>query len=56
MKNSYTGSYDELYEKVNESYKRTDDIRETIKETGLSFDEVFEMLEFKDYFDFYEGK
>ena len=54
MKNPYKGSYDELSAKVNESYKRTNDVRETIKETGIDFDVVWEMLGFKDYFDFYE--
>ena len=53
MKNPYKGSYDELCAKVNESYKRTNDVRETVKETGIDFDVVWEMLGFKDYFDFY---
>ena len=47
-------SYDELSELVNESYLRTGDIRETMKETGLSFDEVWDMTGMKDWFDFYE--
>ena len=54
MKNPYKGSYDELSAKVNKSYKRTNDVRETVKETGIDFDVVWEMLGFKDYFDFYE--
>ena len=54
MKNPYKGSYDELCAKVNESYKRTNDVRETVKETGIDFDVVWEMLGFKDYFDFYD--
>jgi uncharacterized protein with GYD domain len=39
---------------VNETYKRTNDVRDTVKETGIDFDVVWEMLGFKDYFDFYE--
>ena len=54
MRNSYKGSYDELCAKVNESYKITNDVRETVKETGLHFDVVSEMLGFKDWFDFCE--
>ena len=54
MKNPYKGSYDELSAKVNESYKRTNDVRETVKETGIDFDVVWEMLGFKDNFDFYD--
>ena len=48
------GSYDELSKMVNESYARTKDIRETMRETGVSFGEVWEMVEFKDYFDYVE--
>ena len=54
MRNPYKGSYDELCAKVNESYKITNDVRETVKETGLHFDVVWEMLGFKDWYDFYE--
>ena len=39
---------------MNETYKTTGDIRETMKETGLSFDEVWDMTGFKDWFDFVE--
>ena len=56
MRNPYKGSYDELSAKVNESYKRTDDVRETVKETGIDFDVVWEMLGSKDYFDEYPEK
>ena len=35
MRNPYKGSYDELCSKVNETYKRTNDVRETVKETGI---------------------
>ncbi len=46
--------YDELSVLVNKSYKRTDDIRLTMKELKLPFDDVFDMLGFKDYSDFVE--
>ena len=52
MRNPYKGSYDELCAKVSETYKRTDDVRETAKETGIDFDVVWEMLGFKDEMDF----
>ena len=48
MRNPYKGSYDELCAKVNEAYKITNDVRETVKETGLYFDVVWEMLGVKD--------
>ena len=48
------GSYDELSKMVNESYARTKDIRNTMRETGVSFSEVWEMIGMKDYFDFEE--
>ena len=54
MRNPYKGSYDKLCAKVNKSYKTTNDVSETVKETGIDFDVVWEMLGFKDYFDFYE--
>ena len=47
-------SYDELSKIANASYAETKDIRLTMKETGLSFNEVFEMVGLKDYFDFEE--
>ena len=40
LKNSYKGSYDELCAKVNESYKITNDVGETVKETGLHFEQI----------------
>ena len=46
-------TYDELAKAANESYKRTQDVRETANELNLSFSEVFEMLGFKDELDFY---
>ena len=47
-------SYTELSEIVNASYAKTKDIRETMRETGVSFSEVWEMVGLKDYFDFEE--
>ena len=47
-------SYDELSKIVNESYARTKDIRVTMRETGVSFSEVWEMTGMKDCFDFEE--
>ena len=48
-------SYGELSEIVNASYAKTSDIRETMKETGLTFDEVWDMTGMKDIFDFDDG-
>ncbi len=48
------GTYDEISKRVNESYARTKDIRKTMRETGVSFSEVWEMIGMKDYFDFEE--
>ena len=45
-------TYDELSKKVNESYKKTEDVRQTVSETDASFDDVWDMLGYKDYFDF----
>ena len=44
-------SYGELSEIVNASYAKTNDIRETMKETGVSFDEVWESMGFEDQMD-----
>ena len=41
---------------VNESYAKTNDIRKTVKETGVTFDLVWDMTGYKDYFDFYENE
>ena len=54
MKNPYQGSYDQLCKKVRNSYQNTGDIRETVKETGIEFNIVWEILGFKDCFDFQE--
>ncbi len=47
-------SYRELSEIVNASYTKTKDIRDTMRDTGVSFSEVWEMVGLKDYFDFEE--
>ena len=47
-------NYNELSEIVNKSYRETGDIRKTVKETGVSFNEVWDMTGMKDWFDFYE--
>ena len=44
--------YNELSREVIESYKTTQSIRQTMKDTKLSFEEVWDMLGFKDWFDF----
>ena len=49
-------SYGELSEIVNASYAKNSDIRETMKEIGVSFDEVWDMTGMKDSFDFYNGE
>ena len=54
MTNNLT--YDELSNLVNEVYKKNGSIRQTMKETGLSFDIVWDMTGHKDYFDFKETK
>ena len=56
MKNSYKGSYDELCEKVNETYRRADNVCETVKETGIHFDIVWEMLGLKHWFEFLKDR
>ena len=47
-------NYNELSEIVNKSYRETGDVRKTVKETGVPFNEVWEMVGNKDWFDFYE--
>ena len=37
-----------------QSYAETGDIHQTMRETRLPFDVAWEMVEFKDYFDFVE--
>ena len=47
-------TYDELSKTVNESYAKTNDIRKTVKETGVPFDLVWDMTGYKDYLGFEE--
>lgn len=47
-------TYDELSKIVIEGYLRTDNIRETMRETGRSFDEVWVMTGMKDWFEWVE--
>ena len=49
-----SGGYDAVSKRVNESYAKTGDIRETMRKTRLPFDLVWEMVGFKDEFDFVE--
>jgi len=44
--------YDGMAVRVNASYRRTGDIHQTIRETGLSFGLVWEMVGYKDEMDF----
>jgi hypothetical protein len=46
-----TDGYDEIARQVNASYARTQDIRQTMRETRLPFDVVWEMVGFKDEMD-----
>ena len=49
-----TAGYDETAKLVNKSYAETGDIHQTMRETRLPFDCVWEMVGFKDEFDFVE--
>ena len=49
-----TAGYDETAKRVNKSYTETGDIHQTMRETRLPFDVVWEMVGFKDEFDFVE--
>ena len=51
-KNNPEETYAAMAARTNESYRKTKDIRKTMTETGLSFDEVYEALGFKDADDF----
>ena len=44
-------SYDDLSKLVNDAYRETGDIRETMVRTGLTFDEVWDMTGMKDWFE-----
>ena len=47
-----SGGYDATAKLVNASYAETRDIRETMRETRLPFDIVWEMVGYADYFAF----
>ena len=47
--------YDEMSKRVNKSYAETQDIRQTMRETRLPFDVVWEMVGFKDEMDWMDG-
>jgi len=49
-------TYDELSRLVDKSYKKNESIRQTMRDTELPFDIVWDCLGFKDYFDFEETK
>jgi len=51
---SVSAGYDETARLVNKSYAETGDIRQTMRETRLPFDVVWEMVGFKDEMDFVE--
>ena len=46
-----TEGYDGMSKRVNASYRRTGDIRLTMRETELTFDVVWEMVGFRDEVD-----
>ena len=46
-----TEGYDGMSMRVNASYAETQDIRETMRDTGLPFDVVWEMVGLKDEVD-----
>ena len=49
-----SGGYDETANRVNASYAETQDIHQTMRETRLPFDVVWEMVGFKDEIDWME--
>ena len=46
------GGYDAISKRVNATYADTGDIRETMRETRLPLDVVWEMVGYSDYFAF----
>lgn len=52
VKENPTEGYDGMSVLVNASYRRTGDVRLTMKDTGLPFDIVWDMVGFKDMDDF----
>ena len=51
LKENPSEGYDAISKRVNASYADTQDIRATMKDTGLSFDVVWEMVGMKDEMD-----
>jgi hypothetical protein len=49
-----TEGYDGMSKRVNKSYAETQDIRETMRDTELPFDVVWEMVGMKDEMDWVE--
>ena len=49
-----SGGYDETANRVNASYAETGDIHQTMRETRLPFDVVWEMVGMKDEMDWME--
>ena len=49
-----SGGYDETAKRVNKSYAKTEDIHQTMRETRLPFDVVWEMVGFRDEMDWME--
>jgi|GEM_PF-6343280 len=51
IRSNPTEGYDGMSKRVNASYRRTGDIRLTMRETELTFDVVWEMVGFRDEVD-----
>ena len=51
LRSNPTEGYDGMSKRVNASYRRTGDIRLTMRETELTFDVVWEMVGFRDEMD-----
>jgi hypothetical protein len=51
IRSNPTEGYDGMSKRVNASYRRTGDIRLTMRETDLPFDVVWEMVGFRDEMD-----
>ena len=46
--------YDQLSRMVNDTYQKNQSVRQTMLETDLPFDEVWDMTGYKDWMDFHE--
>ncbi len=51
LRSNPTEGYDAISKRVNKSYAETGDIHQTMRETRLPFDVVWEMVGFKDGMD-----